>query len=296
MKKVPRDSWYKYIEIIKTPIDELTINTWKNLSGKKLGDQAEKYGITLGIRNAKAVKTLVQRMLDMVERRKTNFWNKVVEEVKIIDDKQIDYKFKNVPELRRICKERNLQNAHITDKDGLIELLEKNPFNSVYSLDINNIYTMTHPELKSLAKERGFNEYNNVSKTDLLKMHEEYEIELNKIEEEKEDNKNVLDTFEFEDKVIRIIKFNNEPWFVAKDICDALEISNNRDALLKIPEKWKAVAKTDTSKDIREVSIINEPAVYKIIMRSNKPNAQKFQKYDYYLTKERNRRTKTESL
>ena len=232
----------------------------------------------------------------MVERRKTNFWNKVVEEVKIIDDKQIDYKFKNVPELRRICKERNLQNAHITDKDGLIELLEKNPFNSVYSLDINNIYTMTHPELKSLAKERGFNEYNNVSKTDLLKMHEEYEIELNKIEEEKEDNKNVLDTFEFEDKVIRIIKFNNEPWFVAKDICDALEISNNRDALLKIPEKWKAVAKTDTSKDIREVSIINEPAVYKIIMRSNKPNAQKFQKYDYYLTKERNRRTKTESL
>ena len=31
-------------------------------------------------------------------------------------------------------------------------------------------------------------------------------------------------------------------------------------------------------------------------MRSNKPNAQKFQKYDYYLTKERNRRTKTESL
>ena len=199
MKKVPRDSWYKYIEIIKTPIDELTINTWKNLSGKKLGDQAEKYGITLGIRNAKAVKTLVQRMLDMVERRKTNFWNKVVEEVKIIDDKQIDYKFKNVPELRRICKERNLQNAHITDKDGLIELLEKNPFNSVYSLDINNIYTMTHPELKSLAKERGFNEYNNVSKTDLLKMHEEYEIELNKIEEEKEDNKNVLDTFEFED-------------------------------------------------------------------------------------------------
>lgn len=278
----PRDSWYKYLEIIKKPIEDDVVKMWKNLSAKKLGDQAEKYGITLGIRNAKAVGNLHQRMLDMVERRKNNIWNKVVEEeADIIDgsiDGVIDYKFRNVPELRRICKERNLQNAHITDKEGLIELLEKNPFNAVYNLDINNIYTMTHPELKSLAKERGFNEYNNVSKADLLKMHEEYDLELKKIREEKEnENENVLDTFEFEDKVIRVIRHNYEPWFVAKDICDILEISNNRDALLKIPEKWKAVAKTDTSKDIREVSIINEPAVYKIIMRSNKPNAQIFQ-------------------
>lgn len=192
---------------------------WKNLSAKKLGDQAEIYGITLGIRNAKAVLNLHQRMLDMVERRRINIWNKEVEVIDGSIDDKINYKFKNVPELRRICKERNLQNAHITDKEGLIELLEKNPFNAVYNLDINNIYTMTHPELKSLAKERGFNEYNNVSKTDLLKMHEEYEIELKKIEEEKErENENVLDTFEFEDKVIRIIRHNNEPWFVATSL------------------------------------------------------------------------------
>ena len=276
----PRDSWYKYLEIIKKPIDDDVVKMWKNLSAKKLGDQAEKYGITLGIRNAKAVGNLQQRMLDMVERRKNNIWNKLVEEAEVIDgsidDNKINYKFKNVPELRRICKERNLQNAHITDKEGLIELLEKNPFNAVYNLDINNIYTMTHPELKSLAKERGFNEYNNVGKADLLKMHEEYELELKKIEEEKDD-KNILDTFEFEDKIIRIIKHNNEPWFIAKDICDALDILNNRDALLKIPEKWKAVGKTDTLGGEQEMTIINEPAVYKIIMRSNKSNAQNFQ-------------------
>ena len=50
---------------------------WKNLSAKKLGDQAEIYGITLGIRNAKAVANLHQRMLDMVIRRRENIWNKV---------------------------------------------------------------------------------------------------------------------------------------------------------------------------------------------------------------------------
>ena len=275
----PRDSWYKYLEIIKKPIEDEVIKMWKNLSAKKLGDQAEKYGITLGIRNAKAVANLQQRMLDMVERRKNNIWNKVDEEVEVIDgsiDGVIDYKFRNVPELRRICKERNLQNAHITDKEGLIELLEKNPFNAVYSLDINNIYTMTHPELKSLAKERGFNEYNNVSKADLLKMHEEYELELKKIEEEK-DNENILDTFEFEDKVIRVIRHNNEPWFIAKDICDILEINNNRKTISGIPENWKGVTKSYTLGGEQEMAIINEPAVYKIIMRSNKPNAQIFQ-------------------
>ena len=280
----PRDSWYKYLEIIKKPIDDDVVKMWKNLSAKKLGDQAEKYGITLGIRNAKAVGNLQQRMLDMVERRKNNIWNKLVEEAEVIIDGSIDdkinYKFKNVPELRRICKERNLQNAHITDKDGLIELLEKNPFNAVYNVDINNIYTMTHPELKSLAKERGFNEYNNVTKADLLKMHEEYELELKKIGEEKE-NKNFLDTFEFEDKVIRVIRHNDEPWFVAKDICDILNISNNRDAISKIPEKWKKddVGFSDTINRTQKMTIINEPAVYKIIMRSNKPVAEKFQEF-----------------
>jgi prophage antirepressor-like protein len=278
----PRDSWYKYLEIIKKPIEDDVVEMWKNLSAKKLGDQAEKYGITLGIRNAKAVGNLQQRMLDMVERRKNNIWNKVVEEeADIIDgciDDKIDYKFNNVPELRRICKQRNLQNAHITNKEGLIELLEKNPFNAVYNLDINNIYTMTHPELKSLARERGFNEYNNISKSDLVNIHEEYENEMKRIEDEiKKEKENILDTFKFEDKVIRVVKQNNEPWFIAKDICDALDISNNRDVLSKIPDKWKGVAKTDTLGGDQEMTIINEPAVYKIIMRSNKPNAQVFQ-------------------
>lgn len=240
----PRDSWYKYLEIIKKPIDEEVVKMWKNLSAKKLGDQAEKYGITLGIRNAKAVANLQQRMLDMVERRKNNIWNKVEEEV--IDrsiDGSIDYKFRNVPELRRICKERNLQNAHITDKEGLIELLEKNPFNSVYSLDINNIYTMTHPELKSLAKERGFNEYNNVSKADLLKMHEEYELELKKIEEEKDDENDGGSSESKENDTIDQVEFSiNEYKLILKNGNDFM-IPIRKDGMINATELCKAGGK-----------------------------------------------------
>lgn len=57
-----------------------------------------------------------------------------------------------------------------------------------------------------------------------------------------------------------MIRNNNEPWFVAKDICDALEISNNRDTLLKIPEKWKGRKVIPTRGGDQEMVIINEPA------------------------------------
>ena len=271
----PIESWYKYVELIKTPIDDVILKSWKNLSNKKLGDAAEKYGITLGVRNANSIKTLHQRMLDMVERRKKNIWDKF--EVDGEDESKIDYKFKNVPELRRICKERNLQNAHIIDKNGLIELLEKNPFNAVYNAEVNNIYTMTNPELKGLAKERGFNEYNNVGKAELVKMHEEYDTEMKRLREHEKEKESVLDTFEFEENELRVVSYNNEPWFVAKDICDALDISQVCRATENLPDNWKGVKVIHTLGGNQEMTIINEPALYKIIMRSNKPNAQVFQ-------------------
>ena len=34
-----------------------------------------------------------------------------------------------------------------------------------------------------------------------------------------------LSTFSFESKPIRTLAINNEPWFVAKDLCNALNIS-----------------------------------------------------------------------
>ncbi|EGP02581.1 putative antirepressor protein, partial [Pasteurella multocida subsp. multocida str. Anand1_goat] len=38
--------------------------------------------------------------------------------------------------------------------------------------------------------------------------------------------KTQLSTFLFETHIIRTLSINNEPWFVAKDLCNALDISN----------------------------------------------------------------------
>ena len=85
------------------------------------------------------------------------------------------------------------------------------------------------------------------------------------------------ETISFNEKNIRIIGSYNEPWFVAKDICDILEIKDNRSALRIIPEKWKGEQLLPTLGGKQITSIINEAGLYKLIMRSNKPIAQKFQ-------------------
>ena len=62
---------------------------------------------------------------------------------------------------------------------------------------------------------------------------------------------NDLMTFNFQEKEIRTVRRDGEPWFVAKDICNYLEISNSRDAISNISDDWKAsVGITDTSLSI----------------------------------------------
>ena len=119
----PTAEYYDYIELIKKPIDETVIENWKSMSNKSLGNEAQLYGITLGIKNSKSVKTLLKRMLDMAERRCINIWNKKIEHKHL----QIDYRLMNVPEIRRLLKERNVKNAHIKNKDDLVNLLNQNP-------------------------------------------------------------------------------------------------------------------------------------------------------------------------
>jgi len=79
---------------------------------------------------------------------------------------------------------------------------------------------------------------------------------------------------------IRSLMINNEPWFVAKDVCDALGIKNVSDAISSLRKKSKGVVSTDTlqtSGGIQSVSIVNEQGMYMLIMQSRKPEAINFQ-------------------
>jgi len=85
------------------------------------------------------------------------------------------------------------------------------------------------------------------------------------------------ETFKFNGKEIRVLGAHDNPWFVAKDICNILGLSNITESLKNIPEKWRCSENLNTFGGNQNMIVISEPAVYKLIMRSNKPISQKFQ-------------------
>lgn len=66
---------------------------------------------------------------------------------------------------------------------------------------------------------------------------------------------------------IRVIDQNGEPWFVAKDVCDALGLSNSRMALQALDDDEKGVSSTDTPGGMQELAIVNESGLYTLILR-----------------------------
>jgi prophage antirepressor-like protein len=72
---------------------------------------------------------------------------------------------------------------------------------------------------------------------------------------------------------------HGDPWFVAKDVCDFLEIANPSDACAKIPDEDKGIGTTDTLGGLQGMITVNEPGLYRLIFMSRKPQAQDFQRW-----------------
>ncbi|KJR41912.1 prophage antirepressor [Candidatus Magnetoovum chiemensis] len=83
---------------------------------------------------------------------------------------------------------------------------------------------------------------------------------------------NQMTTFNFNQNEVRtIVDEKGEVWFVAKDVCEVLEISKYRDAISNLDEDERGSVKVDTLGGAQEMATINESGLYTIVMRSNKP-------------------------
>ena len=80
-------------------------------------------------------------------------------------------------------------------------------------------------------------------------------------------NQSQLSTYNFESHTIRTLAINNEPWFIAKDVCDAIGIDNNRKALLALDEDEKGVTLSNTLGGKQEMNIVSESGMYTLILR-----------------------------
>lgn len=87
---------------------------------------------------------------------------------------------------------------------------------------------------------------------------------------------NSLTIFNFENQQVRTVINEGQPWFVAKDLCDILEISNSRDVFARISDTSKGVAIIDTPGGRQSMNTVNEAGMYKLVFTSRKPEAEKF--------------------
>lgn len=78
---------------------------------------------------------------------------------------------------------------------------------------------------------------------------------------------------------VRSLVIENEPWFVAKDICDILELTDTNMSLKTLDDDEKLTQKIFGSGQNRKMWLVNESGLYALIMRSNKPEAKTFRKW-----------------
>jgi anti-repressor protein len=90
---------------------------------------------------------------------------------------------------------------------------------------------------------------------------------------------NQLQIFNFNSKEVRTILINNEPWWIAKDICDILELTDVSMSLNRLEDDEKLIQKLFVSGQNRDIAVINESGLYSLILRSNKPDAKIFKKW-----------------
>ena len=88
-----------------------------------------------------------------------------------------------------------------------------------------------------------------------------------------------LKAFSFEHYQIRVVQKDGQPWWVAKDVCDVLELSDVSMSVAKLDDDEKLIQKILVSGQNRDVITINESGLYALIVRSNKPQAKKFRKW-----------------
>ena len=79
---------------------------------------------------------------------------------------------------------------------------------------------------------------------------------------------------------VRTMVINGSPWFVAKDVCECLDINNSRQALARLDSDEKNnVILNDGTPGNPEKGIVNEYGLYSLVLSSRKPSAKAFKRW-----------------
>lgn len=91
-----------------------------------------------------------------------------------------------------------------------------------------------------------------------------------------------LQTFNFDGAKIRIVEKDGQPWFVAKDVCEIIGLSQVSRAMDRLDDDERGLVKVthpQNPEKTLEVNAVNESGLYQLIIASNKPEARTFRKW-----------------
>lgn len=92
--------------------------------------------------------------------------------------------------------------------------------------------------------------------------------------------KNELAVFNFNGQnQVRTILREGEPWFVAKDICDILELEKIDSAIRDLGDDEKGTHTVSTLGGNQRMSVVSESGLYALVFKSRKPEAKAFRKW-----------------
>jgi prophage antirepressor-like protein len=93
---------------------------------------------------------------------------------------------------------------------------------------------------------------------------------------------NVPQIFSFNDAQIRVVEKDGQPWFVAKDVCEIIGLSQVSRAMDRLDDDERGLVKVthpQNPEKTLDVNAVNESGLYQLIIASNKPEARTFRKW-----------------
>lgn len=90
---------------------------------------------------------------------------------------------------------------------------------------------------------------------------------------------NSLQLFQNTDWKVRVIMRDGEPWFVAKDVCDCLDIGNVSQTCSRLDDDERGIISNDTPSGKQEMLVVSEPGLYSLIGSSKKQEAKAFKRW-----------------
>lgn len=90
---------------------------------------------------------------------------------------------------------------------------------------------------------------------------------------------NELQIFSYHDTPLRTVEKDGELWWVLRDVCNVLGIVKTDKVRARLDEDERGTALVSTPSGDQNMTIINEPGLYNVILRSDKPEAKDFKRW-----------------